>query len=124
MRQCKDKGHISHPQEKPQATSTGGRGARGSRWVHYIGGAGGGGACQTWIIYIYIYTCRIQRLAHSFGIWPGGRVARGTTMAFSTTHAGAVDGAGYHLLHLASGVLVELFFKKSWLGLYHDIGKP
>ena len=52
LRQCKDKGHISHPQEKPQATSTGGRGGRGSRWVHYIGG-GGGGACQTWIIYMY-----------------------------------------------------------------------
>ena len=51
MRQCKDKGHISHPQEKPQSTSTGGRGGRGSRWVHYIGG-GGGGACQTWIIYL------------------------------------------------------------------------
>ena len=54
MRQCKDKGHVSHPQEKPQSTSTGGRGGRGSRWVHYIGG-GVGGACQTWIIYIYIY---------------------------------------------------------------------
>ena len=51
MRQCKDKGHISHPQEKPQSTSTGGRGGRGSRWVHYIGGGGGGVACQTWIIY-------------------------------------------------------------------------
>ena len=50
MRQCKDKGHISHPQEKPQSTSTGGMGGRGSRWVHYIGG-GWGGACQTWIIY-------------------------------------------------------------------------
>ena len=44
-------GPISHPQEKPQSTSTGGRGGRGSRWVHYIGGGGGGGACQTWIIY-------------------------------------------------------------------------
>ena len=43
MRQCKDKGHISHPQEKPQSTSTGGRGGRGSRWVHYIGGGWGGG---------------------------------------------------------------------------------
>ena len=49
MRQCKDKGHISHPQEKPQSTSTGGRGGRGPRWVHCIGGVGG--ACQTWIIY-------------------------------------------------------------------------
>ena len=42
MRQCKDKGHISHPQEKPQSTSTRGRGGRGSRWVHYIGGGGWG----------------------------------------------------------------------------------
>ena len=42
MRQCKDKGHISHPQEKPQSTSTRGRGGRGSRWVHYIGGGWGG----------------------------------------------------------------------------------
>ena len=41
MRQCKDKGHISHPQEKPQSTSTRGRGGRGSRWVHYIGGGVG-----------------------------------------------------------------------------------
>ena len=43
MRQCKDKGHISHPQEKPQSTSTVGRGGRGSRWVHYIGVGWGGG---------------------------------------------------------------------------------
>ena len=35
-------------------------------------------------------------------------------MAFSTTHAGTVDGAWYHLLHPASGLLVELFQKKSW----------
>ena len=28
-------------------------------------------------------------------------------MAFSTTHAGTVDGAWYHLLHPASGLLVE-----------------
>ena len=60
MRQCKDKGHISHPQEKPQSTSTGGRGGRGSRWVHYIGG-GWGGACQTWIIYVIICYIHIRK---------------------------------------------------------------
>ena len=53
MRQCKDKGHISHPQEKPQSTSTGGRGGRGSRWVHYIGGGWGGGLPNLDHIYIY-----------------------------------------------------------------------
>ena len=52
MRQCKDKGHISHPQEKPQSTSTGGRGGRGSRWVHYIGGGWGGGLPNLDHIYI------------------------------------------------------------------------
>ena len=55
MRQCNDKGHISHPQEKPQSTSTGGRGGRGARGTLHWGG-GGGGACQTWIIYIYLFT--------------------------------------------------------------------
>ena len=57
MRQCKDKGHISHPQEKPQSTSTGGRGGRGSRWVHYIGGGWGGGLPN--LDHIYIYTLHI-----------------------------------------------------------------
>ena len=63
MRQCKDKGHISHPQEKPQSTSTGGRGGRGSRWVHYIGGGWGGGLpnldhiyiCNLSIYYIHMF---------------------------------------------------------------------
>ena len=54
MRQFKDKGHISYPQEKPQSTSTGGEGAGGQYGYITLRG-GGGGACQTWIIYIYIY---------------------------------------------------------------------
>ena len=49
MRQCKDKGHLSHPQEKPQSTSTGGRGEGGQDVYITLGGMGG--ACQTWIIY-------------------------------------------------------------------------
>ncbi len=55
MRQCKDKGHISPPQEKPQSTSTGGRGGRGSKWVHYIGGGGGGGLPNLDHIYVCYY---------------------------------------------------------------------
>ena len=57
MRQCKDKGHISHPQEKPQSTSTGGRGGRGSRWVHYIGWGWGGGLPNL----DHIWTISVQR---------------------------------------------------------------
>ena len=41
MRQCKDKGHISYPQEQPQSTSTGVRGGE-AKMGHYIGGVGGG----------------------------------------------------------------------------------
>ena len=69
MRQCKDKGHISHPQEKPQSTSTAGRGGRGSRWVHYIGGGGGGLAkpgsyiCIFTCIYVYIYIYTYTHIA-------------------------------------------------------------
>ena len=54
MRQFKDKGHISYPQEKPQSTSTGGEG-QGGQYGYITLRGGGGGACQTWIIYIYIY---------------------------------------------------------------------
>ena len=37
MRQCKDKGHISHPQEKPQSTSTrGGRGVKTSFFMSNV----------------------------------------------------------------------------------------
>ena len=36
-RQCKDKGHSSHPQEKPQSTSTGGGGGK----YITLGGVGG-----------------------------------------------------------------------------------
>ena len=43
MRQCKDKGHISHPQEKPQSTSTGGRGEGGQDGYITLGGGGAGG---------------------------------------------------------------------------------
>ena len=57
-RQCKDKGHSSHPQEKPQSTFTGG--GRGE--VHYIGR--GGGACQTWIIW-NTFSCRNKKLTPS-----------------------------------------------------------
>ena len=52
MRQFKDKGHISYPQEKPQSTSTGGEG-EGGQYGYITLRGGGGGACQTWIIYIY-----------------------------------------------------------------------
>ena len=41
MRQCKDKGHISHPQEKPQSRSTGGGGERGQDGYITLGGWGG-----------------------------------------------------------------------------------
>ena len=54
MRQFKDKGHISYPQEKPQSTSTGGEG-EGGQYGYITLRGGGGGACQTWIICIYIY---------------------------------------------------------------------
>ena len=50
MRQFKDKGHISYPQEKPQSTSTGGEG-EGGQYGYITLRGGGGGACQTWIIY-------------------------------------------------------------------------
>ena len=36
-RQCKDKGHSSHPQEKPQSTSTGGDGASTLHWAGWGG---------------------------------------------------------------------------------------
>ena len=42
MRQCKDKGHISHPQEKPQSTSTGG-GEGGQDGYITLGGGWGWG---------------------------------------------------------------------------------
>ena len=42
MRQCKDKGHISHPQEKPRSTSTGGRGGGGQDGYIILGGVGRG----------------------------------------------------------------------------------
>ena len=40
IRQCNDKGHISHPQEKPQSTSTGGEGGKGVKMgtLHWGGG--------------------------------------------------------------------------------------
>ena len=68
MRQCKDKGHISHPQEKPQSTSTGGRGGRGSRWVHYIGGGVGGGLAKPGSLGRYL--CFHHFLPWNHGIWP------------------------------------------------------
>ena len=54
MRQCKDKGHISYTQEKPQSTSTGGRGGRGSKYMYILGGVGGG---LPNLDHIYIYIC-------------------------------------------------------------------
>ena len=57
-RQCKDKGHSSHPQEKPQSTSTGGGGGK------YITLGGVGGACQTWIIW-NTFSCRNKKLTPS-----------------------------------------------------------
>ena len=56
-RQCKDKGHSSHPQEKPQSTSTGGEGGSTLHWA-------GWGACQTWIIWI-TFSCRNKKLTPS-----------------------------------------------------------
>ena len=57
-RQCKDKGHSSHPQEKPQSTSTRGGGGKCTT----LGGVGG--ACQTWIIW-NTFSCRNKKLTPS-----------------------------------------------------------
>ena len=49
LRQYKDKGHISHPHERPRSTS---------RWVHYIGGVWGGFICGPYsIVKSLISTC-------------------------------------------------------------------
>ena len=57
-KQCKDKGHISRPQEQPQSNPhpQGGGGEGVKMGTLHWGGGGGGGACQTWIIYVHICT--------------------------------------------------------------------
>ena len=51
-RKCKDKGHISYPQEKPQS-SQGGEGEGGQDGYITLGGWGGGPAKPGSYIYIY-----------------------------------------------------------------------
>ena len=55
-RQCKDKGHSSHPQEKPQSTSTAGEGGSTLHWA-------GGGGLPNWIMW-NTFSCRNKSLVH------------------------------------------------------------
>ena len=54
--QCKDKGHISYPQENHNPHPQGGEGEGGQNG-HITLERGWGGSCQTWIIYIYMCVC-------------------------------------------------------------------
>ena len=68
MRQCKDKGHISHPQEKPHLHPQG-RGEGGQDGYITLGGGGGVPAKPGSYIYIpsisYLPSCRCHLISPS-----------------------------------------------------------